>query len=402
VRRPSCTGLVLAATLLALAGCAAPLQEGGVDVAPGAGARLLLAMRFGHAAVGEAVRPAEVRRAVFAQQLPVGPRSTGRLGDYVLDNGRVGVVVANVDGTARSGKLVDLARWGATGDELDALETRVLGKPVRYETLKTGYDAALGAAYVSVTATVETPAGARASVETRYDLAPGLDTVLVSTRVKLSVAPPADADAETDGKGRAPLIEDRIALSGSRPALTDVRGPFVAALGESAGYALQPAADGELRGDAMIVPASKTPAEGVDFLYSRTLTALERPDSLAAEVAYARTLGEPLGELEVTVDSSSPARTGDLELVAKDDRRLVARAVPACGTPRAYRITVPVGDYGVSFRNAMVTSERARTRVASERVAFVEVATRASTEPYAAAAPEPRCPATGDVALSGP
>ncbi len=359
-------------------------------------------MRFGHAAVGEAVRPADVRRAVYAEQLPVGPKSTGRLGDYVLDNGLVGVVVANVDGTARSGKLVDLARWGEAGDELEGLETRVLGVPVRYETLKTGFDASLGAAYVSVTGSVITRGGARATVDTRYDLAPGLDTVLVSTRVKLlSASAPAD-DAEPATEEAVPLIQDRIAVAGARSPLADARGPFLAALGEGAGYALQPAADGELRGETMVVPASKTPPVGVDFLYSRTLTALERPDSLAAEVAYARTLGEPLGELEVKLDPRGAGASGDLELVSAGDRRLVARALPACGTPRAYRVRVPAGAYGVSFRNGAVASTTARADVASERVAFVEVATRPSTEPYVAPALDRRCPAGDDVALSGP
>jgi len=386
-------GFFLAATLFFLASCAAPMQEGGVTVMPGAGARMLIAMRYGMAPVGEAVRPAEARRAVVAEQLPPGAAKSGKLGDYVLDNGIVGVVIGNVDGSGRSGKLIDFARWGGDGDDLVGLDIEVLGAPVRYQTIKTGYDPALAAAYVSVTGDLVTHAGGRASVETRYDLAPGLDAVLVSTRIKIVASEPASDESEPS-PAPTPLLVERVGVLDGRSTLADTRGPFLAELGPFAGYALQPAADGELGKNRVEVSRAKTPGVGGTFLYARTLTALERPDSLAAEVAYARTLGEPFGDLEVRVGPAvDPRAPGDIELVASTGRHLTARAVPACGTPRGYRVRAPAGSYAIGWRGeALASSDGAHVDVASDRLTFVDVATRPSAEPYEAPPRLRRCP----------
>ncbi|HTJ84703.1 MAG TPA: hypothetical protein VL400_23450, partial [Polyangiaceae bacterium] len=175
---------------------------------------------------------------------------------------------------------------------------------------------------------------------------------------------------------------------------------------DAAGYALQPAGDGELRGDAIVVPDTKTPGLDGTFLYSRTLTALERPDSLAAEVAYARTLGEPLGDLEVRVgDAASPSAAADLELHAggADDRTLAARAIPACGSPRGYRVRAPAGSYTIAWKGVSLASVGPKSAdVAGDRVTFVDLALGPSDEPFHAPARERRCPASDAVAELAP
>src|SRR5204862_7205184 len=99
--------MAAAALLVLAAGCGAPVQRDALVIAPGAGARLAIAMRYGYGALKDVPRPAEVRRAVTPEQLLEGPGATGRLGDWVLENGGVIAVIARPDGTARGGKLVD-------------------------------------------------------------------------------------------------------------------------------------------------------------------------------------------------------------------------------------------------------------------------------------------------------
>lgn len=386
-----------ALALLILFGCAAPLQDGGVDMAPGAAQRLLMAMRYGHAAVGEAVRPSEVRRAYHTDQLPSGPAKTGRVGDWVLDNGVVVVVVGAVDGSARSGLILDVARGPAREDGLDAFEARVMDRPVRYETLKTGYDETLGTAYVAVTATVDRSGEGLPviSVETRYDLAPGLDTVLVSTRLvvrtggTLVEVDPAMTPTE--------LFADRLLVRGTAQVTVDPRGPQLASLGSVAGYSLQSPGDGDLVQEppGLIIPWSQLPAVGGELLHTRALSSLERPDSVSAELALARSLGEPSGEVEVrlVLGAEGARAPGDFVLRRAGGSDLAARGIPPCGVEAGYRARLPVGHWDLGFRGAAHASrESVAVEVKAERVTFVDVPVDTATEPYDPPVARSRCP----------
>jgi hypothetical protein len=335
---------------------------------------------------------------MLASMAPPGPASSARVGDYLLDNGIVAAAVANIDDSERSGNLVDLARWRGEGsDDLVALETTVLGSKVRYETLKTGYDKTLGAAYVAVTGRVSKD-GWAATVETRYDLASALEAVLVSTRVKVTEAQPV-----ADGATAPSILVDRATTKGALGHLSNAEGPWVATLGDSSGYVLQ-AGDAELDRDGNgLVFGGTAPAKvGDAFLYSRTLTMMDRPDSLAAAVAFGRTTGAMMGELSVTLKGPGTALSpGDLLITSKDpspngspQEPWVARSVPPCGVPATYSVRVPVGHYSVRFiGDRHRSTEPIDVEVESDLSSSVEAPVEnAPSADYKPAKHLPKCP----------
>ena len=134
-------GVVLLTIATFVWGCGAPLQGGGVDVLPGAAERLMLALRMGLAVPGDGMpEVAQARRIVSPELLLEGEAPRGKLGDYLIENRRIRVVVANADGSPRAGTIVDLALRGATRDGFDGMTTEVFGRRVRYTTIKDGYD----------------------------------------------------------------------------------------------------------------------------------------------------------------------------------------------------------------------------------------------------------------------
>jgi hypothetical protein len=344
-------GLVLAATLLALAGCAAP-AGGRRRSRSGAGARLL--WRCASATPPSAGRPPRRRPSRRVRRAAAGrPEDTGRLGDRARQR-PVGVVVANVDGR-RAPASWSTSRDGRGRRRARGLETRVLGSRAVRDA-EDRLDAS------SAQPTSRSPVGDHARRRARHRRhplrpRPGLDTVLVSTRVKFERVGPAD-DAEPATEEAVPLIQDRIAVAGARSPRRRAR-PILAASGRAPARA-QPAADGGF-GARRWSPAAKTPPVGVDFLYSRTLTALERPDSRGRGRVRPHA-GEPLGELE-EARPRERARRGSP--VSAGDRRLVARALPACGTPRAYRVRVPAARTGQLQNGAVASRPRAPTSRAS-------------------------------------
>lgn len=294
--------IVGAAVALAAVGCGPPIQNGGVFVLPGATERLILAMRMGYHGVGEA-KPAAAVHTASTEDLLQGSGASGKVGDYVLENGSVVAIVAAIDGTDRSGTLVDFARNPARSDELANVTTTVFGHPVRYTTAKTGTDDVTGAAYVEVSGT-----SGSLSVSTRYDLAPELDAILVHT----SFTRPPKESAPEGSEPDAPLdVADRLALDPSAVKRFDAAPRSLAAFAARGGYVLVPlvATDAEpgtvvseppAESSEVIGLAHDRATEGV-FIYSRFLSPLERPDTLSLVSALAVADGRELGDVEFEI-----------------------------------------------------------------------------------------------------
>lgn len=399
--------------VLWLCACSKPVQMGGVVLAPGAVERLRLAMRYGYQVEG-IPRPAEVRVAVGAEQIPGGEARSGRVGDWVLDNGVIVAVVARVDGSPRSGRLVDLVHGWEGLDDLRAFDTRVLGQPVRYEVASSGRDEALGSAYVVVSGEVDLSdaGGPIVAVETRYDVAPALDIVLISTRVRVTKAAAlpdvgleVDDDAPDERAPEAwtpqhPTVEDRLRVRDAT-LHADLDLPQVAALGPSSGYALQPL-DDATPSDAqrgMAFRGGDLAEKGDWVLYSRAVVSLERPDTLSAELAAARAYAEPLGVLEVRLIPNSRATRSlgrlDFLLDRPGKPRLTAKGIVSCGTEGLYRLSVPVGPYTLQLRGGLHDSREAVSvdvrPSSTTRVDVVAVAARqAYPTQFTAPCPTPR------------
>jgi hypothetical protein len=291
----------MAVAALAGAGCAPPIQNGGVFVLPGATERLIFAMRMGYQGVGEAKPSAEVRQATSNEDLAAGTGASGKVGDYVLENGSVVAIVAAIDGTDRGGTLVDFARNPSRADDLGGLATSVLGHRVRYTSLKTGTDQATGAAFVEVSGT----SGAIV-VSTRYDLAPELDALLVHT----SFTRPHPDDAAASGFD----VEDSVSLAPGSAAHFEPAAGSLAAYGAQASYVVVPLVESDPTTPPGVDVATEPPSDSSEviglragrapegaFVYSRFVSPLERSDSLALEAALAVASGRETGDVEIEV-----------------------------------------------------------------------------------------------------
>lgn len=367
--------------LLLGSACAAPTQGGEVVVAPGATERALLAMRMGYIGFERELVPGQVRQASMPGLLPVGGASGGRLGDYVLENGHVLAAVTAVDGTKRGGRLIDLAKKAKGVDGLGSLELSVLGQPLIYDSMRTGFDEATNAAYIEVSGRVDMrqSGGALLTVSTRYDAAPGIEAILVHTHVKV------DAGA-VDLASETPLLEEVLSAKGPERALIDPDKTYGASFGEHGGYILRALGDpGSVTTAAVLpafrVPASAAPAVGGALVVTRVLAPLDRSDTAALAVALAKTGGEPVGDVEVRVAvgrGAHPPKTGSLTFVNASGKRFHACSVQARGEDSHFEAKLPAGEYAVSFDAAGVASDAARVKIEGERLAFVTVGIRPS------------------------
>lgn len=209
-------GVALLALLALLAACAPPRQAGEIVVAPGAAERLAVAWRFGYAGVPAPERAATTRVVSDLRDVVLG--SHARPGDVLLENGVVTVVIAAADGTERGGAMIDAWSEERRIDELRALRVVVGGRRVIARSVRGGVDARTRAAWVDVIGVVEVD-GAPVEVATRYDVAPGVDGVLVHT----SFTPPSSSALDLtvgDELDGAPDGDDTIlALDGPPAAL---------------------------------------------------------------------------------------------------------------------------------------------------------------------------------------
>lgn len=347
--------------------CAAPAQEGSIVVLPGATERLIAAMHYGFQGVGEAKPAATVARITSTDELVLGAQANGKIGDWVLENGSLVVVIAAADGSPRSGALVDVARDPRRTDGLSRFETTVLGVPVRYTTLKSGTDDALGSAFVEVSGTA-----GDVVVSTRYDVAPDLDAVLVHTSfTRRGPAPEGALD-----------VADRLVVTPSDRALCE--GAHCATFGAQS-YVVKPlvedgaVARDEHEGAVVVGLAPATIPEGA-YVYSRLVAPLERPDSLALAAALSAADGRQLGEVQIEL---SPERwSKDRAVAAGTFHFAPAKAGAAVdlalgGSLRAgdvVTVKVPTGGWSVVFENdGYLTAEGAHVDVRPGKVASVFV-----------------------------
>lgn len=387
------TSKVLGAVLPAAiaVGCGAPGQYGSIIVLPGSTERLIAAMHYGFNGVGEAKPAASVARVTSAEELAEGAAATGKVGDWVLENGSIVVVIADADGSARSGTLVDVARDPRRTDGVARFETTVLGAPVKYTTIKSGTDDALGSAFVEVSGTA-----GDLVVSTRYDVAPELDAVLVHTsftRGALDGAAPAPEGALD--------VSDRLVVGASDRA--DCEGSHCATFGAQS-YVLKPLMDdgavARPDGDAAVIVglgASTVPAGA--YVYSRLVAPLERPDSLALAAALSAADGRPLGEVEIEL---SPERWSKDRSIAPGTFRFTPskKGAPvdlALGAEihAGDRVTVkvPTGGWNVAFENdGYLTTERAHVDVRPGKIASVFVPAERKPTPASAPLSPPTSP----------
>lgn len=372
------------ALALSLAGCAAPVQNGGVAVLPGASERFILAMRMGYlGGFDREMVPGQVRQALLEDQLPGGAGRSGRAGDWVLENGHVLATITAIDGTARGGRLVDLALKPRGEDELEPSGLLALGQPVVYDTLKTGFDDPTSAAYVEVSARIDrrSEGGPLFTVSTRYDAAPGLRGVLVHTHVKLE-------DGAFDPNEARPLLEERLSARGAHTVSVQASGEHGASLGGEGGFLLRPidlAGRVVAQGDRLgyVVDAAAAPPRGDGLVFSRLVSPLDRPDSAALAVAIARAKGDPVGDVEVRLASRGVGTLrGDLSFVAEDGARYDVCDRWAHGADSHFDASLPAGRYTVWFQGKRLSGGGQSIVVEGDRLAWIDVPVSA-----AAAAP---------------
>jgi hypothetical protein len=292
--------LVAALMSLVLAGCIPPPAQGGTVVfAPGASERLSMAWRFGYAGLKGPEAPATARVLVALDGVPPGGGQRARRGDVLLESGDVAFVIAAADGTDRGGTVVDGWWSDHRVDELSALRVVIGDQRVRATSLRVGLDAPTGAAWVDVLGTVTLPDGQPLEVATRYDVAPGVEGMLVHTSFVLPTTPLEGWLAVGDALEGAPGATVRsVEASAGAPAALVLHGRKV-------GYAVVAvdapwATVDDARAEHGLPLASLPTPPGEAVLYSRFFALLARPDATAVAVVQAREIGRAVGEIEVS------------------------------------------------------------------------------------------------------
>jgi hypothetical protein len=321
-----------ALAVVALAGCVAPTQGGGVEVREGAAERLAVVCRWRRGDNGrdgcanaDAKPAARVARIEGQAGALKGALAIGKSGDWALENDEIRVVVDALGpgvGFAESGgNVVDAADVRARVDELGQMFTYfgVFPRQAVYEHLATKV---LGDGTAVVDVTGHELYEPTLAVSTRYALAPGSRALEITT--------------ELENKGPRPLdpidLGDAIQWGGAEKIAPGApagfagayAGPFVAGVGRAVAYALVPipCAPGECAtGDApAIVSKSGTAwtnatyaqkialSPGQKARYKRALVVAQRGDTVAVESELAYLGGASPGGLAVDlVDAQGAA-----------------------------------------------------------------------------------------------
>lgn len=373
-------------------GCAAPIQNGGVVVQPGAVQRFLLAMRLGYGGAGEARPSARVRRVALDGDVPSGKAAAAQRGDWLLENELVTVVVGDV-GTPRAGQLLDVAPAPSRRDAFGALVTQVAGGGVRWRTAKGGEDATTGSAWVVLTGYAE--AEPAVQVSTRYDLSPDLQGVLVHTSITGPEGPLGAALGVGDVVG--------FGASGGRVEL----GPHDAAtVGGVAGYLVAPLGDppfvvtSSAPGEATVGVAGSSVELGAQepYIYSRAVLVLERPDALALAATRAMATGQAVGEVEIELVAR--LRAGEqvdagkvrFERGGLDAPLELETKASKAGDRRT--VMLPAGSYRISFAGGAWRAPPKQVWVGARGLTPVRLP---ATRDVAAPSPPPSLPAPAPV-----
>lgn len=267
-----------------------------IEVSPGAARRMALLER----ARAEAPKPSVP--AVFAERLtparaPTGSSATGAVGDWLLGNGEIVVVLSR-------GALIDAADARARTDELGRFEPAA--------SLGAACDEGRGVADEKRATVTFTCAREGARVETEYALVAGDRAVLVTTSVIAG-----DADVSL------PAIEDRITWGALRPFAPgrpapldgDLSGPYVGGVGAQTSLAFtstEATVEGATQRDVTTLralPPVALPA-GKRTQCARVVVLGERPDTASLVTELTRASGGEVGTLVVkfTSEGGAPAR----------------------------------------------------------------------------------------------
>jgi hypothetical protein len=299
--------VALALLALAPAACAPPLQNGGVDVAAGAGDRLGILCRFRRGEDArkdlcdpgeQRVTPARARRIASAADALRGPLAAGREGDLLLENAEIVVVIRAAGGGAAGGEAEGAAE--GAGSLIDAAEVRSRRDELGHVIARLGpsrravYDAIASGAEQDGTAWVEASGRdaqeARLKVTTRYTLGPLDRAVLISTTL--------------ENKSDAPIglleLGDAIAWGGALPLAPgkepgfegDLRSMYIGGVGASVGYLLAPVKDADVisktgagRSDVVLERDVALPAGG-RVQYERVFAVAPRGDPVAIATEF--------------------------------------------------------------------------------------------------------------------
>jgi len=324
---------IFLALLIAGAACAPPLQNGGVEVRVGAAERLGVVCRFRHGgASGESLcgaseeqrAPARVKRIASPADALAGPLAAGRVGDLVIENGEIAVVIDQLgrgSGFAESGgNIVDAADATARRDELGQMFTYfgTFPRQAIYTALDSGVTAG-GAAWIEVRG--HELYEERLRVVTRYELAPGARALLIKTTLV------NQKDAPIEGLDLGDAVQwgssEKLAI-GKEPGFRgDYTGPWIGAAGRSAAYAILGVDPGAttpglvakngtawsnftfVRGVAL--------APGATASYARALAVATRGDSLGAVTEVFFLQGGSPGGLTVALTDAAGARVAPPE-----------------------------------------------------------------------------------------
>jgi hypothetical protein len=341
ISRPRAQRTFLA--LLAVgAACTPPLQNGGVEVRVGAAARLGVVCRFRHGgasgeglcgAPDEQVAPARVKRLAGPADALAGPLAAGRVGDLVIENGEIVVVIDQLgrgSGFAESGgNIVDAADAKTRHDELGQMFTYfgVFPRQAIYTALDSGVDAK-GTAWIEVRG--HELYDERLRVVTRYELAPGARALLLTTTlVNDNAAPVAGLDL---GDAVQWGSTEKLAV-GKEPGFRgDSAGSWIGAAGSGAAYAivgLDPVAtasglvakNGTAWSNFSFV-RGVTLAPGAKASYARALAIAARGDALGAVTEAFFLQGGAPGGLTVALTDAAGAH-----LAPPDGGRIVLTPV---------------------------------------------------------------------------
>jgi hypothetical protein len=321
--------IFLASIVVGAAGaaCAPPIQSGGVEVRAGAAERLGMVCRWRHGTTageglcGEAdepVAPSRVKRIASPSDALGGPLAAGRVGDLVIENGEIAVVIDQLgrgSGFAESGgNILDAADAHTRRDELGQIFTYfgVFPRQAVYDALGSGVDSK-GTAWIEARGHELYEEHLR--VTTRYELTPGQRALLIQTTlVNESSAPVTGIDlGDVIQWGSA----EKFAI-GKEPGFTgDYAGPWIGGAGRSAAYAMLDADPHAPRG---LTAKNGTAWSNVSFVrgvalspgarasYARVLVVAPRGDTLGAATEVFYLQGGAPGGLEIALTNAAGAR----------------------------------------------------------------------------------------------
>jgi hypothetical protein len=309
------------------AACAPPIQSGGVEVRAGAAERLGMVCRWRHGTTAgeglcadaeEPVAPSRVKRIAGPADALAGPLAAGRVGDLVIENGEIAVVIDQLgrgSGFAESGgNIIDAGDARARRDELGQIFTYfgVFPRQAVHDALDSGVDSK-GTAWIEVRGHELYEEHLR--VTTRYELAPGQRALSIQTTLV------NETGAPVTGLELGDVVQwgsaEKFAIGKEPGFVGDYAGPWIGAAGRSAAYAIL---DADPRATSGLTAKNGTAWSNISFVrgvalapgagasYARVLVVAPRGDTLAAATEVFYLQGGAPGGLEIALTDAAGAR----------------------------------------------------------------------------------------------